>query len=159
MNLKIEPIAILLSIFSSLLLPASVAGQSNNWTSVRATPRGTEVIIERKRDDRVIGIIQAVTEDSIAVTSDDESFIVGRDNVTKIFHAIPRDKKKSLNRGALYGMLIGLGAGIALATAYPPENERMPWVGTFFAGGGIGAWAGSRHAKGKNLGPLIYSAK
>jgi hypothetical protein len=157
MKLKIEFVAILLSVAS--LLPASVAGQSNNWTSVRATPRGIEVIIERKQDDRVIGIVQAITEDSIAVTSDDGSFIIERGNVTKIFHSVPRDKMKSLNRGALYGMLIGLGAGIALATAYPPENEEMPWVGTFFAGGGIGAWTGSRHARGKNKGPLIYSAK
>ena len=133
--------------------------QSSNWGNVQAVPRGTEVFIDRKNDDRVIGSIDAVTEDTIAITSDGGSFIIGKENVTKIFHAIPRDKKKALNRGALLGMLGGLGAGVLLTASRPPKGEEMPGVGVFFAGLGLGTWAGHRYGKGRDKGPLLYSAR
>jgi hypothetical protein len=159
MKSKTKALTILLSVCSSLMFPLAVPAQSDNWTSVKATPKGTEIFVERKRDDRVIGTIHAVTDDSIVITSDEGSFIIGKDNVAKIYLAVARDKKKSMNRGALYGMLGGLASGIALATLHPPENEEMPWVGTFFAGIGIGTLAGIRHGKGKDKGPMIYSAR
>ena len=159
MKIRVNTIALAFSIAASLIAPVATVGQSDNWTTVRAIPKGVDLMIERKRDDRVIGVLQVVTDDSIAIASDEGSFIIGKDNVARIFHAVPRDKKKSMNRGALYGMLIGLASGVALATAFPPENEEMPYVGTFLAGGGIGTWAGMRHGKGRDKGPLIYSAK
>jgi hypothetical protein len=159
MKTKINAAGILLSVCLLLISPLAVSAQSNNWTTVKATPKGTEVILERKRDNGVTGNIQTVTDDSIAVTSDDGSFIIGKDNVAKIYYAVARDKKKSMNRGALYGMLAGLAAGFAVALVREPEGQEMPGVATFLAGGGIGIWAGSRHAKGKDKGPLIYSAK
>ena len=159
MKTKINVVALTFSIATALIAPVALFGQSNNWTSVKAIPKSIDLIIERKRDDRVVGVLQAVTDDSIIVNSKEGSFIIGKDNVAKIYHAVGRDKKRAMNRGALYGMLIGLGAGVALATAFPPENEEMPYVGTFLAGGGIGTWAGIRYAKGKDKGPLVYSAR
>ena len=159
MRTKTTAAALLLTAFSLLAFSTVVRAQSIHWTALKATPKGIDVIVERKNDDRVIGVLQAVTDDSIAVTSDEGSFIIGKDNITKVFHGIPRNKKKLMNRGALYGMLIGLGAGVALTSAFPPENEEMPFAGTFLAGGAIGAWAGVRRAKGKDRGPLIYSAR
>lgn len=150
---------LLLTVCAVFTLSNVVPAQSTHWTGMKATPKGIDIIVERKNDETVTGVLQAVTDDSLAVTSDEGSFIIGKDNITKVFHAIPRDKKKLMNRGALYGMLIGLGAGVAAATAFPPENEEMPYVGTFLAGGGIGAWAGIQRAKGKDKGPLIYSER
>ena len=154
--MKIKAIAvvsIILACFS--ITPA----QSSTWGNVQAIPRGTEVFVERKNDDRVIGSVSAVTADTIAITSDEGSYIIGKENVTKIFHAIPRDKKKALNRGALLGMLGGLGAGVLFTAAVPPKGEEMPGVGVFFAGMGLGTWVGHSYGKGKNKGPLLYSAR
>jgi hypothetical protein len=66
---------------------------------------------------------------------------------------------KSVNRGALLGMLAGLAAGIAYATVRAPDGEDMYGAGIFLLGGGVGALAGKHHAKGKEKGALIYSAK
>ncbi|HEX6126762.1 MAG TPA: hypothetical protein VFZ23_15425 [Pyrinomonadaceae bacterium] len=159
MKLKSSVVPLMLIVVASLALPTNLFAQTTSWTSVKALPRGADVIVERKASDRVIGYLQSATDDTVAVTSDTGSFVISRDNVQKIFYAVSRDRKKIMNRGALYGMLLGLAAGVAVSTVQEPESEAMPGTGAFIAGGLIGMWAGHKHAKGKDKGPLIYSAK
>lgn len=146
-------------VVASISIPQNVMAQTSSWASVKALPKGSELVVERKASEKVIGHLQAATDDTIAVTSDAGAFILARDNVEKIFFAVPRDSKKSRNRGALYGMLLGLAAGVAVSTLHDPDSEAMPGVGAFFGGGLLGVWVGNQHAKGKDKGPLIYSAK
>lgn len=146
-------------VVASFSIPQDLIAQTTSWASVKALPKGAELVVERKASEKVIGHLQAATDDTIALTSDAGAFILARDNVEKIFYAVPRDGTKSRNRGALYGMLLGLAAGVAVSTLQDPESEAMPGVGAFFAGGLIGIWAGNKHAKGKGKGALIYSAK
>ena len=136
-----------------------VAAQTNSWIGVKALPKGAELIVTRKNDGRVIGVTQSVTDDTIAIDSDNGSFIIGKDNIEKIYYAEPRDVMKSLNRGALLGMLGGLAAGVAYSSTREVNGEKMPGPWIFLLGGGLGALAGKRHAKGKDKGALIYSAK
>lgn len=159
MKLTRISLALLVLTCSFLTVPVLAFGQSAEWSRIKATPTGTDIIIERKKDRRVVGYVQAVTDDSIAVRSEKGSFIIGKDNITKVFLARPRNKRKSLNRGALYGMLTGLAIGLAISLVHEPEGQEMPGMGTFLAGAGIGLWAGNRHGKGKDKGELIYSAK
>jgi len=142
-----------------LTAPIGLMAQANNWTSVKALQRGMELIVIRKSNDRVIGYVDAVTDDTLAVTSDTGSFVIGKDNVDKIYIAIPRDRMKHMNRGALVGGLLGLAAGIAVSIAMSPESEAMPGLPIMLAGGAAGGWFGSQRAKGKDKGPLVYSAK
>jgi len=155
------------NIFTELLLiaglvvtaPCALMAQANNWTSVKALQRGTDLIVIRKSNDRVIGYVDAVTDDTLAVTSDAGSFVIRKDNVDKIYIAIPRDKMKHMNRGALVGGLLGLAAGIAVSVAMGPDTEAMPGLPVMLAGGAAGGWVGSRRANGKDKGSLVYSAK
>ena len=140
-------------------VPQSLMAQSNNWTTVKALQRGTEIIVVRKDSERVTGYVDGVTDDTLAVTSDSNSFVIGKDNVDQIYIAIPRDKMKHMNRGALVGGLLGLAAGIAVSVAMGPDTEAMPGLPVMLAGGAAGTWVGSRNAKGKDKGPLVYSAK
>ena len=153
-------------LIASILIPlfafapfARITAQSNNWTSVKALAKDTELIITRKNAGRVVGFVQAVTDDTLAIDSDSGSFIIGKDNIKTIHYAEARDKMKSLNRGALLGMLGGLAAGIGYSILRPPKDESMPGYGIFFLGSGIGVLAGLHHAKGKDKGALIYSAR
>jgi hypothetical protein len=152
-------IASILITFFAFAPSARVVAQSDNWTSVKALAKNTDLIITRKNAGRVVGFVQAVSDDTLAIDSDNGSFIIGKDNIEKIYYAEPRDKMKSLNRGALLGMLGGLAAGIGYSIVRPPENESMPGYGIFFLGSGIGMLAGLHHSKGKDKGALIYSAK
>lgn len=152
-------IASLLIIFCGFAPFARVAAQTNNWTSVKALPKNTELIVTRKTDSQVVGFVQAVSDDTIAIDSDNGTFIIGKDNVKNVYLAEPRDRMKSLNRGALLGLLGGLAAGVGYSVVHPPEDESMPGFGIFFLGCGIGMLAGRHHAKGKDKGALIYSAK
>jgi len=138
---------------------AHLAAQTNNWTAVKALTKNTELIVTRKTDNRVVGFLQAVTDDTIAIDSDNGAFLIGKDNVKQIYLAEPRDKMKTMNRAALLGMLGGLAAGVGYSIVRPPEDESMPGYGIFFLGSGIGLLAGRHHAKGKDKGALIYSAK
>lgn len=159
MKMKQPVVALIFIVVASISLPQILIAQTTTWAGVKALPKGTELVVERKASEKVIGYLQAATDDTVTVTSDAGSFIIARDNVEKIFCAVPRDSKKSRNRGALYGMLLGLAAGVAVATVQKPESEAMPGVSVFLAGGLIGMRVGKEHAKGKDKGPLIYSAK
>lgn len=136
----------------------TASAQGNRWIAVKALPKGTELIIERKKSDRVVGYVTAVDDRTVSVTSNSGSFAIDKDNVSKIFYAIPRDKMKHANRGALIGMIGGLVAGVALSATQSSDSESMPYVGTFIAGGLLGGWIGAKHGGGKQKGSLIYSA-
>jgi hypothetical protein len=137
-------------------VPLHVAAQTDNWTGVRALPKGAELVIERKSSGRVVGYLELATDDTVVIVSDANSFIIGRDNVKKIYYAVAHDKKKSMNRGALIGM-IG-GAVTASLIAGEPEGQEMPGLGGLLIGGLAGTWFGKQRAKGKKRGALIYSA-
>jgi hypothetical protein len=92
------------------------------------------------------------------LTADEGSFVIGKANIEKIYYAVPRDKKKSMNRGALYGMLAGLGTTVAVGTL-TADSDRTPGWPIFLAGGLGGMWFGKKHGEGKDKGPLIYSAR
>lgn len=152
--------AVLLLITGCVIaFPANFFAQTDNWTSVKALKDGTELIVTRKNSGRVVGYVQAVNDESVALTSDAGTFVIGKDYVSKIYYAVPRNKRKSLNRGALYGMIAGLVVGVAIGSVHEPEGQETPGLGAFLAGSAIGVWAGSRHAKGKDKGALIYSAR
>ena len=151
--------ASILIIFCGFAPFARLAAQTNNWTSVKALPKNAELFITRKTGGRVVGFVQAVTDDTIAVDSDNGTFIIGKDNIRQIYYAEQRDKMKSLNRGALFGMLVGLAAGVAYATVREPEGQETPGFGIFLLGSGVGLLAGKHNANGKDKGALIYSAK
>jgi hypothetical protein len=159
MKLKRSVAALIFTVVVSISLPQNLIAQTTNWTSVTALPKGVELVVERRASKTIIGYLQATTDDWVAITSDAGSFIIARDNVDKIFYAVPRDRKKIRNRGALYGALLGLAGAVAVSIVQKPESEAMPGGGVFLAGGLIGMWVGNRHAKGKDKGPLIYSAK
>ena len=141
------------------MFPLSVLAQSDNWTSIRALPRGTDVIIERRNDDRIDGTITSVSDNEIVINSNRGAFIVARGNVERIYYAIPRNARKHTNRGALIGGALGLGVGIGVSTLQSSNSEAMPGAVVFLAGGLLGGWVGSKRAKGKDRGSLIYSAR
>src|SRR5688572_3836165 len=86
-----------------LFFPTNITPQTSDWTAVKVLQPGTDVMVLRKNGGRIVGYVQGSTDDTIAITSDSGSFVVGRDNVKKIYYAVPRDKRKSMNRGALIG--------------------------------------------------------
>jgi len=138
---------------------AQLTAQTNSWIRVKALRKNTEVIVTRKTDGRVIGFVESVTDDTVVIDSDDGTFVIGKDNIKEIFYAEDRDEKKSLNRGALFGLLGGLASGMAYATVRDTNGQSNPGVMFLLIGGGIGTLAGRYHAKGKDKGALIYSAK
>ena len=143
----------------SLAAPVELAAQSNNWISVKALTPKTEIIVLRKNGDQVVGYLSSVTDDSVAIDTGSGSYVIARDNVKKIYHAVPRDRMKGANRGALIGGLLGLGAGIAVSSAIPLESEAMPGPAIFLAGGLLGGLVGAKRGGGKGKGALIYSEK
>lgn len=142
-----------------LAVPTDLSAQSNHWISVKALPPKTEIIVLRNDGDREVGYVGSVTDDSIAMTTDSGASIIARNNVKKIYYAVPRNKRKSMNRGALVGGLLGLAAGVAVAYATPSNSEAMHGGAVFLAGGLLGGYAGRKRADGKDRGALIYSEK
>jgi hypothetical protein len=140
------------------VFPLHVLAQSDNWTSVRALPKGTDLIIERKNDDRVIGTLASVSDDTIAITSEDGSFFVGRGNVTKVHYAVSRNVKRHLVRGLVLGMVIGTAVAGAFASE---ENDRDLTLGAvgFWIGMGVGGYIVQKRGESKKKGELIYAAR
>ena len=149
---------IALLLMTILALPMCARAQTDSWVGVQALRPGTEIFVLRKNKDKVVGVLQSATGDTIALTADEGSFVIGKANIAKIFYAVPRDKKKSMNRGALYGMLAGLGTAVAVSTMTADSDQTPGWP--IFLGGGLaGMWLGKKHGAGKDKGPLIYSAR
>ena len=148
---------IILAAVLAVVTPSYLTAQTNNWMSVRAIPKGTELIVDRKNDDRVIGILNAVTEDTIAITSDGASFIIGKDNVLKVYHAVERKRKHLVGVAGLAGGLAG--AVIDAKIQGPPESQEMPGVIGFIAGAVVFGGLAERLVDDKKKGVLIYSAK
>ena len=147
--------ALFLFLLFALALPA--AAQTNSWISVQGLPKGIDLIIERKQDNTVIGTLQATTADTIAVSGSGGSFIIGRDNVKKVYHALPGGGHRHANHGALIGMIVG--AVVTSAAAGEPEGQETPGLPGLIGGGLAGAWIGSKRDKGPRKGDLIYVAK
>jgi hypothetical protein len=141
------------------IFPLHVLAQSNSWTGVKALPKGTDLIIERKNDRPVVGYLASVSDDSIAITSDAGAFFVGRDNVANVYYAVPRSVKKHANRGALIGGLLGFGLGFGVSLKQYPDSEAMPGAPIFLGAALLGGWIGSKRGKGKDKGERIYAAK
>jgi hypothetical protein len=152
-------LSLLLIVAMVSVFPLCVLAQSDNWTSIRALPRGTDVIVDRRNDDRIDGTVASVSDSEIVINSDRGAFIVGRANVDRIYYAIPRSARKHVNRGALIGGAVGLGVGVGVSTLQSTNSEAMPGAVIFLAGGLLGGWIGSKRAKGMDKGSLIYSVR
>jgi len=158
-RIQIPAASLLITIFA-FASSAHIAAQTNNWTRVKALPKNAELIVNRKADGQVVGFLQAVTDDTIAIDSDNGSFIVGKNNIEKIYMAEGRDAAEGLKRGAALGMLGGLATSITYATVVKSDIiEDRPGFLFVWIGLGIGAVVGRIHAKGKDKGALVYSAK
>ena len=143
----------------SLAAPMELAAQSNNWIRVKALRPKTELIVLRKNDDQLVGYLTSVTDDSIAIDTASGSYVIARNNIKKIYYAVPGDRMKGANRGALIGGLLGLAAGVAVSYAIPTDSEAMPGGAVFLAGGLVGGLVGAKRGGGKTKGALVYSEK
>ncbi len=158
-----KPIAslLLLTIACGLMVFDTAAQKPpDDWARVKSLSKHAPVIVERKTGKRVHGILHLAADNELSIITRDNTLIaVPKDNVKKVYHAIPRSEKKGLNRGALFGMLAGLAAGLAVEAKYPSEGQEVNGFLPFLAGAGIGLLLGKRWAKGVNKGAAHLRSK
>jgi hypothetical protein len=128
--------------------------EARRWSGLGALHAGREVRVEVTGGNRLAGAIQAVDENRLTLRERSGSTA----NVER--NSVRRVTVKSRGRAALYGLLIGFGAGfVAGATAGPyivdfgnPGGARRVKYGAgwgAFVGGigaGVGALTGARIA-------------
>jgi hypothetical protein len=118
------------------------------------------VIVEPRSGKRVTGILYTAADTEMTVITRDNTMIaIKQDDVRRIFHALPRSKRKARIRGVIYGTLAGFAAAAAVDSAGPSNaQDTRPGMVMVFTAIGIGSWIYKRGTKGVKKGALIYEA-
>lgn len=163
---RVFSLILTLSIVSIGILPA--IAQNDSWAAVKALSN-QDVAVRKANGETVFGRMVSADDSGMVIRlasktaiSDAESNIAKSD-IKKVWAAILKFKGRQTVRGALYGAVIGAGAG-AIIYAGIPRNESTDGLEVLAIplavgiGTGIGALTGFFTKKGHRKGKLIYKA-
>ena len=139
------------------------APPAGNWALVEQLSKDAAIAMRMKAGDRIEGELIVLGAEFIELRVDGRERRFPRADVAEISQSGPRNRK----RGALWGALIGFGAGFPVgyfAAPYITDDDEMPnseqaRAGATFGAiwGGIGAAVGALSASPHHV--LIYRAQ
>jgi hypothetical protein len=131
-------------------LPAAFAQTSvNDWTNLRKTRLGIEVIIEPKTGKSIKGSLEGVKDSEIVLYVKKKFLTLNKDLIARIYLSKTASEKDAKDGGAGIGMLVGLAAGM-----FVPGGILI-----FLGSSGAGMLIGKESSKKKARGRLIYEAQ
>lgn len=145
-------------ILVSLVRPAIVAGQIDDWRTVAAEPVGRTLVVELKDARRVEGKLTAVTDAALTLERNNRNEALARADIKRVYRKGGGSRGKSAAIGGAIGAGAGAGISAAALGATGGSDSTGAVVGVFLAAGaGIGAAVGALFGGGKRT--LIYEAR
>lgn len=142
-----------------LAQPIFLSGQTSaDWASVKVLPVGTNVRVETNAKKRFEGVVKAVSDTLITITTKSETETFQSSDVKKLFRVEAGSRGKWAAIGAAIGAGIGAGLGLALLGATGGSDNTgaviAPIIG---AGAGVGGGLGAAFPGKKRT--LIYESR
>lgn len=132
---------------------------SEGWERVKALPTHSALIVERREAKRIFGLVISANDQALTIKTKDTNLIVDRSTVLRVYRAEFRDASKAKRRGALWGILAGVGL-IALRESIAPSEAQDASNGILFVVGlGTGIGAAVKRAEKPKKGELLYDSK
>ena len=153
-------LALVLALASSLPVAARQRApqpRAGGWAAVEALAPGEKLVVRTKDGERITGRFVSANDILLVIRHGETDMSFARDNV----RLVQLDRGMSRTKGALFGGLIGAGAGFAVCAPI-----YFPYRHDFYAsmvpastalGFGIGAGIGAALGKG-NKNVTIYEA-
>jgi hypothetical protein len=138
--------------------PASAQALSHDdWSAVQALSPGQKIIVRTKDGDRLSGRFDSANDLLINFTDGKKKISLTRESV----RLVQLDRGNSRGKGALFGMLVGAGAGFAVGSVlyFPFKDDMVDTTVPAAAalGAAIGAGVGAATGKG-NKNETVYEA-
>ena len=137
--------------------PAAAPEPPADWSAVQALSPGQKIVVRTRDGDRLTGRFDSASDLLVNFSDGKRKISLTRESIKRL----QLDRGNSRGRGALFGALIGAGAGFAVSSIfYFPYRDDM--VGSLVPvstalGAGIGAGFGTATGKG-NKNETVYEA-
>ena len=129
----------------------------DDWSAVQTLSPGQKIVVRTKDGDRLSGRFDSANDLLINFTDGKRKVSLTRESVK----LVQLDRGNSRGKGALFGALVGAGAGFAFGSAlYFPFRDDMVGASVPVAaamGAAIGAGIGTATGKG-NKNETVYEA-
>ena len=133
------------------------ARANDDWSAVQALSPGQKIVVRTKDGDRLSGRFDSANDLLFNFTDGRRKVSLTRESI----RLVQLDRGNSRGKGALYGALIGAGAGFAVGSVlYFPFRDDMVGAtvpGSAALGAAIGAGIGTATGKG-NRNETVYEA-
>jgi hypothetical protein len=129
----------------------------DDWSAVQALSPGQKIVVRTRDGDRLSGRFDSANDLLLNFTDGRKKISLTRESVK----LVQLDRGNSRGKGALFGALIGAGAGLAFGSAlYFPFRDDMVGASVPVAGAmgmAIGAGIGTATGRG-NKNETVYEA-
>lgn len=152
-----------LALIASLLLSpvASAQTASGDWSALKAVEAGSKLSVKLKTGKTVEGRLTGVSDDGLSLT------VGGRPTELKAVEVlrIHRVGGSSAKKGALIGLAVGGGAGLAVGVAADSSSDGFEKfddaaaAGLAVLGAGAGALIGYAVGRSRRKRVLVYEAR
>lgn len=132
---------------------------SEGWERVKTLPSYSALIIERRGKRRIYGHVVSANDQALTIKTRDIELIVDRSTVLRVYHAEFRDAEKAKRRGALWGILAGVGL-VAFRESIAPSEAQDTSNGILLVVGlGAGIGTAVKRAEKPKKGDLLYDSE
>lgn len=145
--------------FVAFPLPAlGQTADSGGWARVKSLQSFTAVIVELRGAKRVSGHMISASDESILLKTKDSEMKIERSSVLRIFRAEFRDEGKAKRRGAIFGLLAGIGLVAIRESIAPSHAQDSSNAILLVAGIGGGVGVATKRAEKAKKGDLIFNS-